>query len=111
MDAGIPFESTGAVRENANASLGRRSRRAGLQRYQYYVRPSDKQGKTWEEVPTEIKETFDKLGIPEAEQKFLAGVSAQYESEVVYHNMQKDQRIKALSLWIPIRLLESIRRS
>lgn len=57
---------------------------------QYYVRPSEKQGKTWEEVPTEIKETFDKLGIPEAEQKFLAGVSAQYESEVVYHSMQQE---------------------
>lgn len=57
---------------------------------QYYVKPSEKQGKTWEEVPVEIKETFDKLGIPEAEQKFLAGVSAQYESEVVYHSMQKD---------------------
>ncbi|MFS0727266.1 Fe-S cluster assembly protein SufB [Paenibacillus sp. 1P07SE] len=57
---------------------------------QYYVRPSEKQGKTWEEVPSEIKETFDKLGIPEAEQKFLAGVSAQYESEVVYHSMQED---------------------
>lgn len=57
---------------------------------QYYVRASDKQGKTWEEVPSEIKETFDKLGIPEAEQKFLAGVSAQYESEVVYHSMQED---------------------
>ncbi|WP_028548132.1 Fe-S cluster assembly protein SufB [Paenibacillus sp. UNC451MF] len=57
---------------------------------QYYVKPSEKQGKTWEEVPTEIKETFDKLGIPEAEQKFLAGVSAQYESEVVYHSMQKE---------------------
>lgn len=57
---------------------------------QYYVRPSEKQGKTWEEVPSEIKATFDKLGIPEAEQKFLAGVSAQYESEVVYHNMRKE---------------------
>ena len=57
---------------------------------QYYVKPSERQGKTWEEVPTEIKETFDKLGIPEAEQKFLAGVSAQYESEVVYHSMQED---------------------
>lgn len=57
---------------------------------QYYVKPSEKQGKTWEEVPVEIKETFDKLGIPEAEQKFLAGVSAQYESEVVYHSMQKE---------------------
>jgi Fe-S cluster assembly protein SufB len=57
---------------------------------QYYVKPAEKQGKTWEEVPQEIKETFDKLGIPEAEQKFLAGVSAQYESEVVYHSIQKD---------------------
>jgi Fe-S cluster assembly protein SufB len=57
---------------------------------QYYVKPSEKQGKTWEEVPEEIKATFDKLGIPEAEQKFLAGVSAQYESEVVYHSMQEE---------------------
>jgi Fe-S cluster assembly protein SufB len=56
----------------------------------YYVKPIEKQGKTWEEVPEEIKATFDKLGIPEAEQKFLAGVSAQYESEVVYHSMQDD---------------------
>ena len=43
-----------------------------------------------DEVPEEIKRTFDKLGIPEAEQKYLAGVSAQYESEVVYHNMEKN---------------------
>ncbi len=56
----------------------------------YYVKPSEKQGRSWDEVPEEIKATFDKLGIPEAEQKFLAGVSAQYESEVVYHNMQED---------------------
>ncbi|KYQ87153.1 Fe-S cluster assembly protein SufB [Thermoactinomyces sp. CICC 24226] len=56
----------------------------------YYVKPSERQGRSWDEVPDEIKQTFDKLGIPEAEQKFLAGVSAQYESEVVYHNMQKE---------------------
>jgi Fe-S cluster assembly protein SufB len=56
----------------------------------YYVKPSEKQGKTWDEVPEEIKNTFDKLGIPAAEQKFLAGVSAQYESEVVYHSMRED---------------------
>ncbi|KYP80897.1 Fe-S cluster assembly protein SufB [Ferroacidibacillus organovorans] len=56
----------------------------------YYVKPSERQGKTWEEVPEEIKNTFDRLGIPEAERKFLAGVSAQYESEVVYHSMQKE---------------------
>ncbi|QSO54373.1 Fe-S cluster assembly protein SufB [Alicyclobacillus curvatus] len=56
----------------------------------YYVKPAEKQGKTWDEVPEEIKNTFDRLGIPEAEQKFLAGVSAQYESEVVYHSMRED---------------------
>ena len=56
----------------------------------YYVKPSEKSEKSWDEVPDEIKATFDKLGIPEAEQKYLAGVSAQYESEVVYHNMKED---------------------
>ncbi|KGR82621.1 Fe-S cluster assembly protein SufB [Lysinibacillus odysseyi] len=56
----------------------------------YYVKPSEATQKSWDEVPEEIKRTFDKLGIPEAEQKYLAGVSAQYESEVVYHNMKQD---------------------
>jgi Fe-S cluster assembly protein SufB len=56
----------------------------------YYVKPSEKSGRSWDEVPEEIKSTFDKLGIPEAEQKYLAGVSAQYESEVVYHSMKKE---------------------
>ncbi|MYL33725.1 Fe-S cluster assembly protein SufB [Pontibacillus yanchengensis] len=56
----------------------------------YYVKPSENTERSWDEVPEEIKQTFDKLGIPEAEQKYLAGVSAQYESEVVYHNMQED---------------------
>lgn len=56
----------------------------------YYVKPSDHTVNDWDEVPEEIKRTFDKLGIPEAEQKYLAGASAQYESEVVYHNLKKD---------------------
>jgi Fe-S cluster assembly protein SufB len=56
----------------------------------YYIKPSEKQGKDWEDVPEYIKNTFDKLGIPEAERKFLAGVSAQYESEVVYHSIRED---------------------
>ena len=56
----------------------------------YYVKPSERSERSWDEVPEEIKRTFDKLGIPEAEQKYLAGVSAQYESEVVYHNMEQD---------------------
>ena len=56
----------------------------------YYLKPSEGQGKTWEDVPPDIKRTFDRLGIPEAEQKFLGGVSAQYESEVVYHSIRED---------------------
>jgi len=56
----------------------------------YYVRPTDKQATDWNDVPENIKRTFDRLGIPEAEQKFLAGVTAQYESEVVYHSIQED---------------------
>jgi Fe-S cluster assembly protein SufB len=56
----------------------------------YYIQPSEKQGKNWDDVPEYIKDTFDKLGIPEAERKFLAGVSAQYESEVVYHSIRED---------------------
>ena len=55
----------------------------------YYVRPSESEGKTWDDVPDTIKDTFQKLGIPEAEQKFLAGVGAQYESEMVYHSIQE----------------------
>ena len=55
----------------------------------YYIRPTEKQADSWEDLPAEIKDTWDKLGIPEAEKKYLAGVGAQYESEVVYHKMQE----------------------
>ena len=55
----------------------------------FYTRPTDKEGRSWEEVPDTIKETFNRLGIPEAEQKFLSGVGAQYESEMVYHSIQE----------------------
>ena len=56
------------------------------------MKPADRQGKTWDDVPAEIKNTFDKLGIPEAEKKFLAGVKAQYETEVVYHSSARTCR-------------------
>jgi Fe-S cluster assembly protein SufB len=56
----------------------------------YYIRPMEFQGRSWDDVPDNIKKTFDRLGIPEAEKKFLAGVSAQYESEVVYHSLKED---------------------
>lgn len=55
----------------------------------YYIKPTEKQGKSWDDIPASIKDTFDRLGIPEAERKFLAGVGAQYESEVVYHSLQE----------------------
>ncbi|MBI5466981.1 MAG: Fe-S cluster assembly protein SufB [Candidatus Kerfeldbacteria bacterium] len=53
----------------------------------YYLKPVDKQGRTWDDVPQSMKTTFDRLGIPEAEKKFLAGVGAQYDSEVIYHSL------------------------
>ena len=62
----------------------------------YYMRAADRQGKTWDDVPADIKNTFDKLGIPEAEKKFLAGVGAQYESEVVYHSLREDLQKKGV---------------
>ena len=56
----------------------------------YYVKASDKQERSWDDVPDDIRKTYDRLGIPEAEKKFLAGVKAQYESEVVYGSLQED---------------------
>ena len=56
----------------------------------YYVRATDRDSSKWEDVPQYIKDTFDKLGIPEAERQFLAGAGAQYDSEVVYHNIRED---------------------
>ena len=62
----------------------------------YFMKAADRQGKTWDDVPAEIKNTFDKLGIPEAERKFLAGVGAQYDSEVVYHSLRDDLQKKGV---------------
>ncbi len=56
----------------------------------YYVRATDRDERSWDDVPEYIRKTFDKLGIPEAEKKYLAGVGAQYDSEVVYHNIRED---------------------
>lgn len=62
----------------------------------YYMKASDGEARSWDDVPDDIKRTFDRLGIPEAEQKFLAGAAAQYESEVVYHNIKKDLEDKGV---------------
>ncbi len=55
----------------------------------YYLKPTEESYSSWDMVPDEIKRTYDKLGIPEDERKFLGGVGAQYDSEVVYHNLKK----------------------
>src|SRR3569832_2394477 len=55
----------------------------------YFVRASERAERSWDDVPEDVKKTFARLGIPEAERKFLAGVGAQYESEVVYHQVHK----------------------
>ena len=62
----------------------------------YYLKPEGQKGHNWEDVPEEIKRTFDKLGIPESEKKFLAGAGAQYESESVYHNLKKEWEDKGV---------------
>ncbi len=62
----------------------------------FYVRPQDKMERSWDDVPANIKETFEKLGIPEAEQKVLAGVGAQYESEMVYHSLKQEWEDKGV---------------
>lgn len=64
--------------------------------YTYFTRMSDKVSKSWDEVPSTVKNTFDKLGIPQAEKDYLAGVSTQYESEAVYHNMLKEVEDKGV---------------
>jgi len=64
--------------------------------YTYYIRPTDKKSNSWEEVPDTIRDTFNKLGIPESEHNFLAGVTTQYESEAVYHNMLQEVQDKGI---------------
>ncbi len=65
----------------------------------YYLRPADEEKKSWDDVPADIRRTFDRLGIPEAERKFLAGVTAQYESEVVYHSIREDLKKQGVKFY------------
>ena len=62
----------------------------------YYIKPTEQQERSWDDVPEDIRNTFERLGIPQAERKFLAGVGAQYESEVVYHNIKKSLEEKGV---------------
>jgi Fe-S cluster assembly protein SufB len=67
-----------------------------MDRIFFYVRPAEKEGRSWEEVPEDIKRTFERLGIPEAERRSLAGVGAQYESEMVYHRIKDELSAKGV---------------
>ncbi|MCL5675847.1 MAG: Fe-S cluster assembly protein SufB, partial [Patescibacteria group bacterium] len=62
----------------------------------YYIKPTEKSAGNWEELPKEIKNTYDKIGVPEAEKKYLAGVSAQYESEIIYKSILESLRKKGV---------------
>jgi Fe-S cluster assembly protein SufB len=72
----------------------------------YYARSTEKQERSWEDLPEEIRETYNRLGIPEAEQQFLAGVGAQYDSEVVYHSMKKELEEKGVIFCSPEEAVE-----
>jgi hypothetical protein len=89
-DPGISFASTPIPGSTPSAgrveSLGNLSD-IRLDDITFYIRPSERTGGSWDEVPETIKRTFDRLGLPEAERRLLAGVGAQYESEMVYHNI------------------------
>ncbi len=69
----------------------------------YYIKPTQGQVDEWDDLPEQMKATYEKLGIPEAERKYLAGVTAQYESEVVYHRNRDEPRRRASSsvTWTP----------
>ena len=90
MDARLPAQSVRDLPEQADAHVGRhraaRTRSTSTTSTTSCARPSAPSS-SWDDVPDDIKRTFDRLGIPEAERKFLSGVSAQYESEVVYHSV------------------------
>ena len=90
MDASTPSRGAGHLPVQADPDLGRRSSAIDYQDIYYYIKPVESQSKSWDDVPADIKETFDKLGIPEAERKFLAGAGAQYESEAVYHSLKQE---------------------
>ncbi len=88
---------------------------AGLdvEKIHYFARPNAVEGNTWENVPEEIRNTFERLGIPESERKGLAGVGAQYDSEIVYHNLQKDladQGVIFLNMDVAVREHEALVR-
>lgn len=86
------LESLKIYRNSALPNWGPDLSRLNLDQITYYARATDKQSQNWQDVPSDIKNTFDKLGIPQAEQELLAGVGAQYESTVIYHSLKEQFR-------------------
>jgi Fe-S cluster assembly scaffold protein SufB len=98
VDARPAAEVAAAVRQEADADVGQRPHGHRLPEHQV-LRPksTEKQATSWEDLPEDIKNTYDRLGIPEAEkQRLIAGVAAQYESEVVYHQIREDLEEKGV---------------
>ena len=92
----LRFKALGIFQEKVMPTWGADLSNINFDEIYYYLSPTEKKVKTWEEVPADIKDTYDKIGIPEAEKKFLAGVGAQYDSEVVYHNLKKQWEDKGV---------------
>jgi len=86
----IRLQAYKAFKKIKNPNWGPDLTKIDFNQYSYYIKSSKGVASTWEEVPQEIKDTFDKIGIPKAEQQFLAGVTTQFESEAVYHNSLKE---------------------
>jgi len=84
----IRLEAYNAFRSKPTPNWGGDLSEINYEKIRYYLRPADQAGKTWDEVPLEVKATFDKLGIPKAEREVLAGVKAQYDSEVIYGSLK-----------------------
>jgi len=84
------LKALGQFRRHSYPAWGPDLSNLNLDDLYYYARPADEMERSWDDVPEDIKNTFDRLGVPEAERKFLAGVGAQYESEMVYHSIQEN---------------------
>ena len=82
----IRLKAYAAFTKTKNPEWGPNLSHINFDNYSYYIKSTNKVATTWEDVPSEIKNTFDRIGIPKAEQQFLAGVTTQFESEAVYHN-------------------------
>ena len=84
------LKSLEIFRQKPNPTWGGNLSELNFEGIYYYVKPSERSERSWDDVPADVKRTFDRLGIPEAEKKFLAGVGAQYDSEVVYHSLKEE---------------------